>query len=305
MRPPVPIILNRSSGGAEDRDTDGRLRKAFRSAGREADLQLAASGEEVVALARRAAAGASEVVVAAGGDGTIGSVASVLMEGEKALGILPLGTLNHFAKDLEIPADAEAAARTVVEGRVVRVDVGEVNGRIFVNNSSLGLYPRIVKSRDEQRVRLGWGKWPAFVWATVHALHRHAPLDVILSIDGREIRRSTPFVFVGNNAYEIEGFDIGSRDRIDRGELSLYLAPGARPGGLVLLAIRAFLGRLRPARDFEALRTAALTIETRSGRARVATDGEISILETPLRYRVRPGTLRVVVPREKGNGEAP
>ncbi|PYQ36666.1 MAG: sphingosine kinase [Acidobacteria bacterium] len=305
MRPPVPVILNRSSGSAEDRDTDDRIRKAFRSAGLEADVQLAATGEEVVALARRAAAGASEVVVAAGGDGTIGSVASVLLEGEKALGVIPLGTLNHFAKDLEIPTDAEAAARTVVEGRVVRVDVGEVNGRVFVNNSSLGLYPRIVKHRDEQRVRLKWGKWPAFVWATVHALHRHAALDVLLSIDGREIRRSTPFVFVGNNAYEIEGFDIGSRDRIDRGELSLYLAPGARPGGLVLLAIRAFLGQLRPARGFEALRTAALTIETRSGRARVATDGEISTLETPLRYRVRPKTLRVVVPREKRKGEAP
>jgi len=297
MRAPVPVILNRSSGSPEDRDASDRVREAFRSAGMEADIQLAASGEEVVALARRAASGGSEVIVAGGGDGTVSSVASVLSGGEKALGVLPLGTFNHFAKDLKIPSETEKAASTIVEGRTVRVDVGEVNGKVFVNNSSLGLYPRIVKHRDEQQVRLGRGKWPAFAWATLHALHRHAPLDLVLSIDGHEIRRRTPFVFIGNNAYEMEGFNIGSRDRLDRGELSLYLAPGARPLDLVVLAIRAFFGRLRAAADFEALRTTELRIETRGGRARVAIDGEISILETPLRYRVRPQALRVVVPQ--------
>ncbi|HEX9285638.1 MAG TPA: diacylglycerol kinase family protein [Thermoanaerobaculia bacterium] len=297
MRTPVPVILNRSSGSVEDRDAGDRLREAFRSAGTEANVQLASSGEEVVALARRAASGPSEVVVAGGGDGTISSIASVLSGGEKALGVLPLGTFNHFAKDLKIPFDTEAAARTVVEGRVVRVDLGEVNGTVFVNNSSLGLYPRIVRHRDDLRERLGRGRWPAFAWATVHALHRHAPIDVLLSIDGREIRRRTPFVFVGNNVYEMRGFDIGSRDRLDRGELSLYLAPGARPLDLLFLGIRAFFGRLRAGTDFEALRTTEVRIDTRAGRAPVAVDGEISVLDTPLRYRVRPQALRVLVPR--------
>ncbi len=297
MRARVPVILNRSSGSAADRDTDDRVREAFRTAGIEADIQLAASGKDVIALARRAASVASNVVVAGGGDGTVSTVASILVGGEKALGILPLGTLNHFAKDLAIPIDLEEAARTVVEGRVVCVDVGEVNGRIFVNNSSLGLYPRIVRHREELRQRLGRGKWPAFAWATLHALHRHSSsLDLTLSIDGSEIRRSTPFVFVGNNAYEMEGFKIGKRDLLDRGELSVYLAPDARPLDLVFLAIRAFLGRLRATGDFEALRTTELRIDTRTGRARVATDGEISMLDTPLLYGVRPKDLRVVVP---------
>jgi diacylglycerol kinase family enzyme len=298
MRAPVPVILNRSSGSAGDPDTPDRVREAFRSAGREADIQLAASGKDVIALARRAASGASDVVVAGGGDGTVSSVASILAEGEKALGILPLGTLNHFAKDLKIPLDLEQAARTVVEGHVVRIDVGEVDGKIFVNNSSLGLYPSIVRHREEMRQRLGRGKWPAFAWATLHALHRHlSSLDLTLSIDGSEIRRRTPFVFVGNNAYEMEGFKIGKRDRLDRGELSVYLAPDAQPIDLVFLAIRAFFGRLRAAGDFEALRTTELRIDTRTGRTRVATDGEISMLDTPLLYRVRPQDLRVVVKR--------
>jgi diacylglycerol kinase family enzyme len=301
MREPLPVILNRSSGGAEDRETADRVRSAFRSTGAEVDLQWAESGEDVVRLARRAAAGATDVVVAGGGDGTVGSVASVLSGAEKALGVLPLGTFNHFARDLAIPLDAEEAARTVVEGRVVRVDLGEVNGRIFVNNSSLGLYPRIVRRREEQRQRLGWGKWPAFLWATLHALHRRASLDVLFSIDGRELRRRTPFVFVGNNVYEIQGFDIGCRDRLDGGELSVYFAPGARPLDLIFFAIRAFLGRLSAATTgFEVLRTTELRIDTSERQARVANDGEVVLLATPLRYRVRPEALRVMVPRDEG-----
>jgi diacylglycerol kinase family enzyme len=305
MHTTLPVILNRSSGSAEDREAEERLRDAFRAAGAEAEVQHAENGEDVVRLARQAVAGKSDVVVVGGGDGTLGSVASVLSGGEKAMGVLPLGTLNHFAKDLAIPLDIEEAARTVVEGRVVRVDLGEVNDKVFVNNSSLGLYPRIVRHREEQQQRLGRGKWPAFFWATLHALHRHAPLDVLLSVEGREVRRRTPFVFVGNNLYEMEGFDIGKRDRLDGGGLSVYLAPGARPLDLVAFALRALFGRLRASKDFEVLRTTELRIETRGRQAQVANDGEVLTLDTPLRYRSRPGALRVVVPREADDRKAP
>jgi diacylglycerol kinase family enzyme len=294
---PVPVILNKSSG-SEDEKAEERLRKAFRDAGAEADLQRAESGEDVVRLAQKAAAGKSDVVAVGGGDGTIGSVASVLCGGDKAMGLLPLGTLNHFAKDLGIPLDVDDAVHTLVEGRVARVDLGEVNGQVFVNNSSLGLYPRIVRHREEQRQRLGRGKWPAFFWATLHALHRHHQIDVLLSVNGREVRRTTPFVFVGNNVYEMAGFDIGSRERLDAGELSVYLAPDARPRDLMWFALRALVGQLRSSREFEVLRTRELRIETRGRQVRVATDGEVRVLDTPLHYRSLPGALNVVVPRE-------
>jgi diacylglycerol kinase family enzyme len=301
----VPVILNLSSESTGDRETAARVREAFRSVGAEADVRVAGNAEELVDLARRATLGEGEIVVAGGGDGSIGSIAAVVAESDKVLGVLPLGTLNHFAKDLEIPLDLPGAAKNIVEGRIAEVDVGEVNGRIFVNNSSLGLYPRIVRRREEQREKPGWGKGPALVWATLHALPRHRSLDVVLSVDGREIRRRTPFVFVGNNAYEMEGFYIGTRNRLDRGGLSVYLAPDARPLGLIVLAVRAFFGRLRQASGFEMLRTTELRIETRGERTRVANDGEIAILPTPLRYRVRPRALRVIVPREAAGERAP
>src|SRR4030095_5400978 len=102
---------------------------------------------------------------------------------------------------LGIPLALDAAAKTVVEGRTAKIHVAEVNGRLFVNNSSIGLYPRIVRRREEQREKLGWGKWPAFVWATIHTMHRHRPLDLTLSVDGQEIRRRAPLASVGHNLH--------------------------------------------------------------------------------------------------------
>jgi diacylglycerol kinase family enzyme len=292
----VPVVINRSSGGTEDRGISDRIREAFRQVGAKADVRAAPGGDELVALAREIAGGDPAVVVAAGGDGSIGSVASVLAGTGKALGVLPLGTWNHFAKDLDIPLTLDGAAKTVVEGRAASIDVAEVNGRVFVNNSSIGLYPRIVRRREEQREKLGWGKWPAFVWATLHTLHRHRLLDLTLSVDGKEVRRQTPFVFIGNNFYEMEGFNVGTRERLDRGELSVYLAPNARALDLLVLALRSLFGLLRNDSRFEVLRTTELRIESPNDRARVAIDGEVAMVPMPLRYRVRPGALRVMVP---------
>src|SRR6266511_4943051 len=153
----VTIILNASAGGSEKEAVRDRLVEMFGSSGRAAQICLARSGKEIVELAGHAARQAGGTIVAAGGDGTINAVASALVGTDTPLGILPLGTLNHFAKDLRIPLDLESAARTIIARRMIRVDVGEVNGRIFLNNSSLGIYPRIVEAREEHR-RRGRGK---------------------------------------------------------------------------------------------------------------------------------------------------
>ena len=152
----------------------------------------------MTAAARRALADGAEAVVAGGGDGTINAVASVLAGSGVAFGVLPLGTLNHFAKDLGIPLALDEAVRNVAEGKPMQVDVGQVNERIFLNNSSLGLYPDIVRDREKQQRRLGRGKWPAAAWATIAALRRYPFLSVRLTIDGAQHARSTPFVFIGS-----------------------------------------------------------------------------------------------------------
>ena len=290
------VVVNAGSGLGNDTDTVEKLRTLFEQAGASFEVRLARSGAEIAGLVEAAVAQRPDVVVAAGGDGTVSAVAAGLVGGEIPLGVLPLGTLNHFARDLRIPVDLEEAVRTVVEGRIARVDVGEVNGRIFLNNSSLGLYPDVVRDRERQQRRLGRGKWPALVWASLAVLRRFPFMTVRLSVDGRERLSRTPFVFIGNNAYLMEGFGIGERAVLDAGCLSLYVAHRAGRLRLLVLALRALFGRLRQASDFEALLTGEIVVESRHHRMRVATDGEISVLEPPLRYRIRPAGLAVMVP---------
>lgn len=272
-----------------------QLQALFARHGREAAVTVAHGGGEIVAAAHAAMQQGARTIVAGGGDGTVNAVASVVLGSDVALGVLPLGTLNHFARDLRIPFALGAAVDVIVRGHTRRVDVGEVNCRIFLNNSSLGLYPNIVRTREKQQ-RLGRGKWPAALWATVAALRRYPFLQLRLRIGAREVARRTPFVFVGNNEYAMHGLRIGERQALDRGKLSLYVAQ--EPGRLALLrfALRAIFGRLAQARDFDVVLVENMVIETRHRHLRVATDGEVSLMRTPLSYRVLPRALTVIAP---------
>ncbi len=296
---PIKIIISASAGSVASAGDNHKIRERlatiFDANEIYADVSVARSGAEVTQLAQDAARGPYKVMVAAGGDGTVNSVAAAAVDGGKILGVLPLGTLNHFARDLNIPSGLEAAAQTIVAGHTTDVDVAEVNNRIFLNNSSLGLYPTIVRER-QKRERLGFRKWPAFFWATIQALRRYPFLDVQLRVNGELLDRLTPFVFVGNNEYAMDLFNIGLRDRLDRGVLSIYITHRASRLKLIGLALRAVTGRLRDDKDFLELYSTEVKILTGRKRLRVAFDGEVDLMKTPLHYRVRPGALRVIVP---------
>jgi diacylglycerol kinase family enzyme len=288
-------IVNSAAGGDGKDSVAERLSEVFRAHEIEARVVLVDNATEIAAKTREAVREQPHIIVAGGGDGTINAVASEVVGTDIALGVLPLGTLNHFAKALHLPLDVEEAARVILTGSVVEVDVGEVNGRIFLNNSSLGLYPSLVRRRETQQEELGRGKWAAAAFATLTLLRRHALLRVRLSVDGDEIQRRTPLVFIGNNAYQMTGFRIGERDRLDAGQLSLYLPHRSGRKGLFMLAIRALFGRLRESADFDALFAASIGIETHHARLPVAIDGEVALMEAPLAYRIRPHALRVIV----------
>jgi YegS/Rv2252/BmrU family lipid kinase len=235
-------------------------------------------------------------VIAAGGDGTVNAVASRLLGRDVALGILPMGTLNHFARDLGIPPELKAAVEVIAAGRLRQVDVGEVNGKAFLNNSSIGLYPRIVIERDRAQRHLGAGKWPALARATWHALRHPASFSATVHVDGRTIERRTPFVFVGNNCYVLEGFGIGRRTCLDGGVLALYVLRPKSIFGLLWLGLRALLGIGSHAKDFDAIEASDLEVMGRHRELEVATDGEVERTTTPVRYRIRPRALRVLAP---------
>ncbi len=298
------VILNRAAGISEKKSEapDEEIRRLFAEAGIEVELHYPDDQNDLSALARQAAAAPDETVVAGGGDGTISAVAGALADTGKILGVLPMGTLNHFAKDLGIPLELPAAVETIVRGAAEKVDLGEVNGRVFINNSSLGIYPRIVADREEQQENLARGKWPAFVWATLNALKRFPFLRLQIKIEGKQLDRKTAFLFVGNNEYQISGFKLGGRTCLNAGKLGLYLTHRTGRFGLFRLALRALLGRLQQAEDFDSFCVEEALIETNRPRLLVATDGEVNWMTTPLHYRARPAALRVRVPQPKNAG---
>lgn len=291
------ILLNPSSGAPGKPPPQERLAEIFAAAGVEPRIELAGSGGEVAALARQAVADGCDPIIAGGGDGTINAVASVVAGTSSTLGVLPLGTFNHFAKDLGIPLDLTAAAGVCLAGHTARVDVGEVNGRLFLNNSGLGLYPSLVRHRERQQESLGRGKWHALARALFAVLRRYPFLDVYVGVDGRELYRRTPFVFIGNNEYQMESFRLGGRSCLDAGLLSLYVAHRTGRLGLLRFAWSALFGSLDKQPDLDSLCAPEIRIDTHRSTVHVSTDGEVWLLGTPLFYRVLPGALRVLVPR--------
>lgn len=290
----LTVLLNPKAVGAAERKAD--IARLFRATGIDAQIVELRKDQDPAAVARAARARTS-TVVAAGGDGTVSGVAAGLVETRAVLGVLPLGTLNHFAKDLGIPLDLEQAIATIAAGWVGTVDVGRVNDRVFINNSSIGLYPSIVELREELQ-RQGHRKWPALVLATTQVLRQHRGVVVRIEVNGRRALRRTPFVLVGNNEYELEGLRLGSRTRLDGGTLFTYLAPRVHTRELPMLFARALLGRVRQLGAFEIVAAPELWIDTPNARhIRIALDGELATMITPLHYRSCPGALKVLVPQ--------
>jgi diacylglycerol kinase family enzyme len=292
----IRVIINRGGGSFAD-DSAKRLEPLFAAAGIEARILAVEPGELDRHCAEAAEAKGVDALVAAGGDGTIGTAAAAVAGTDMPLGILPLGTLNHFARDAGIPLDLEQAVAAVAAGRTRQVDVAEVNGRLFVNNSSVGLYPELVRDRETQQRRLGRSKRIAMLVAGFKALWRFSRRRLTIRIEGREAPIETPLLFVGNNRYQVSPLALGQRDAIDRGELCIFAPLARSPFHFLSLSLRAVFGREREQRDFvtiDGIRSAE--IDSPQARLMVATDGEAQAMETPLRYRVRAGALKLIVP---------
>jgi len=292
------VIVNRG-GGSFDERTAGEFETLFAAAGVEAEVRLVEPERLHDQFVEAASAPGLDAVVAAGGDGTISCAAGTLAGTDRPLGVLSFGTLNHFARDAGLPADLKEAVAAIAGGRTRAVDVAEVNGRVFINNSAVGLYPLMVRAREAQQRQLGRSKRLAMLVASLRALYRFSRRRLTIRLAGGQAPIETPLLFVGNNHYDTQLFALGRRSAIDRGELCLY-APLARGRShFIALALRSLIGRLDQVRDFVNL-DGIEEVEVDSSRKQLAvsTDGETWSLETPLRYRIRPGALRLIVPEK-------
>ena len=232
-----------------------------------------------------------DVVAVGGGDGTLGSAATVLSRAGQTMAILPLGTLNHLSVDLGIPADLTEAAQIAVNGQTRAIDLAQVGEQLFVNNASVGLYTKLVRIRDAQPLP----KWLATIPATWTVLRAIKTRCFEFEIDGSRQSIKTPLLFIGNNRYNFTGERIGQRDALDGGKLVLYAVNHRSALSLIGFAIRTLLGRADPERDFTIVTECAEFTLLGSGPIHVAHDGEVSEMSLPLRFASLPGALKVKV----------
>jgi diacylglycerol kinase family enzyme len=293
-------LLNERSGvcaAGEAANVQREIREALNAAGVEAEVRCVA-GKDLSAETRAAAKSGVDAVVAGGGDGTISSVAGALAGGATPLGVLPMGTLNHFAKDLGIPLELDGAAKIIGDGHVTLIDMARVDEQPFINNSSLGVYARALKEREATRSQWGLGKWQAMALAALRTFWRAPMVHVRLQVNGKALALKTPLVFVGNNRYRLDLLHVGARERLDEGQLALYVANTASRWGMLKILVRGLTGQLTQSRDFQTMLTCEVTVETRKKHLHVAIDGELREMESPLKYETWPQALRVLAPRQ-------
>lgn len=279
----VTLVYNPKSGGAY---TPKELRQRFTSAGLLITRMLPSDST----LERRLGAPIrnSERIAVIGGDGTISRVAGLVAGTNAILVPLPGGTFNNFTKDLGVAQDLDMALANLKSATVRAIDVARVNELVFINNSSLGVYPHSLYYREQHEPR--FGKWAAMAIGVLKTVVTFRLLRV--EIDG--IRYKTPFIFVGNNRYHVYGEAIGRRARLDEGLLTVVIATASTRSELIKIALLALLGKTKQLKEVKLLYPEAIAITIRRPVVSVSHDGEVTRLPTPLRYTLDKKSLNIL-----------
>jgi diacylglycerol kinase family enzyme len=291
----VGVVINQHTAAGRDETIAKEIRTAFTDQGIEAQVHLSPS-KRLATTADDLLREKVDALVAGGGDGTVSTIAEICARHHLPLGLLPLGTRNHFGRDLGIPTDTAESVRCIAQGYICKVDLGSVNDRLFINNSSIGAYPRAVEERDELRSRFQLRKHAAGVIATLRTFAQRPMVNASIELDGTMLRSTGPFVFVGNNVYSVKLFSVNHRASLMEGKLCIYTARCNGVAGLLHLLWLSLWGRLEQSRHFEMHTGAEAIIRLPKAKVRVSKDGEVLRLNTPLHYRVLPRALEVFAP---------
>lgn len=291
-------FINASAGTAKAKDRSDLntlLSEIFTQYQIETDLRFP-NPEELPHLLKEARESEADGIIVGGGDGTLRTAANALAGSKVPLGVLPLGTLNHFAKDLRLPLKLQEAIGVIAKGHTQRIDVAAVNDEVFINNSSIGIYPFLVLDRERMQEEEGKRKWHAALLAAIRALRKFPLRRLRVRVGNETLLHKSPVIFVGNNSYGLDPGSLGKRERLDGGELSIHVAKVESRKGFLALVLRGMLGLLRTSRDLKVLTGSFAEITSKTSRLPVALDGEVEILTPPLRYVIRKQALRVFVP---------
>lgn len=288
------MFLNPSSGAKLSDEELRTLESAARAEGLE--VVRVAAGVDILETIRRRMSEGRRLFVAAGGDGTVNHVLQPLVQTEAHLGVIPVGTYNHFAKDVGIPLDWRAALDVALNGSSRQIDVARVNDRFFVNNVSIGLYPELVARREE--LGRDYPRWKARLYAIYATLRKYPHVTVVVETEHhREVIRSH-VLLVSNNSYDLSHMGIEtSRESLSSGRLAVYWAPHLPRLALLRYAARYLAGQMTTAADFRSIQTTHLQLQSSRKRIRIGVDGELFTMAMPLTIATVPSSLLVRVPR--------
>jgi diacylglycerol kinase family enzyme len=306
-----PLVLLNDKAGTAAASGDcaalgEQIRARFAARGIDAEVRLV-PGAELVESARSACrAGQHDALIAAGGDGTVNAVASAMVGcGDLTFGVIPLGTFNHLAKELNVPiGDVDAAVDALASAAAQPFNVGEVNGKPFLSFAAIGLYSEVIRHRDAQRRALGRKKWWAMIVALGRMFSRWPLMRVRLRVGDLEHRRLTPLVFVALSEHQIRAFGVEDYSVTGRDALNIYVAAKTSRAGMIWLMIKGTLRLLKPGKDFEIVAAPSAELSRRHRVLHVGMDGEIVDLESPLKFRVIEGGLRMLTPQAAGAAAA-
>lgn len=295
----LAVVINAASGTARRHGAEP-LKDLVRNVAREArgeEVDVRVVPPQQLQAALKEAARAHDEVWVGGGDGTLRSAAELMVRRHGTLGVLPLGTMNLLARDLNIPLEIETAVRTLGNADVAPIDVGRINDGVFLNKSALGLYPEMIVDRERRRRLLGITKWPAMMKAVWRAVRRHRMMEIAIEYHGQRREIVSPALVVAVGSYEFRTGRLFTRTDLQSGELTLYVSHEKTALGSAGQLAKLFLGTLEADPELETIKADRITIDFERPKP-VASDGEIEMLPGPIRYSVAQQALKVRMPAE-------
>jgi diacylglycerol kinase family enzyme len=283
------VVANARSGtNVRDREA---VDKAAEVLG--AELIRAEDGKGLMSALNTALAKKPRLVVSAGGDGTTVALASKLLGSGTPMGVLPLGTFNYFARGEGLSQDPVEAAEQIASGKITERRLGMVNDQVFLNNASIGVYPWILKEREDIYKRFGRRRLMAH-WSVVRTFLRFKkPMRV--EIDGEP--RRTPLVFVGRSAFQLERFGLQGAEAVRKGGFAVLVVRARTRAELFHRTARMTARVAEEGVDYDLYDMTDITLDTPKHRQPLlAYDGEKMRMKGPLRFHMSEEVLRLVVP---------
>lgn len=295
----VCVIMNGKSGRRDTESVPDQIRAALSRRIPSAELRILDSGSELLPSTRKAVEEGFDTIVAAGGDGTISGVASVLRGTGATMGILPLGTFNYFARSLDIPTEIPQAIDLLCDGAPRPVRIARINDRVFLNNASLGAYPAILKTREDVYRRWGRRRIGAYWSVLVTLVTLRRPLRVRIEAGDQVLNRRTPLIFAVNNAFQLNQIGLQGQEEIANGQLALFIAPDTNRWGMLRNALLLALGLAEREKEFDFIAADRIRIIDNQSKHDIACDGERDRMRAPYDLQVIENELTVVAPQAR------